>query len=392
MSHHAHSGASPAPGASPATTKNSGHTLTPDTRLLPRVPPRSAAWVGGSMSSGLSAVLETAALMHASGQSDAARSVLEEAISSEPDTAKIPLVWLALLDIYQQTGDKEAFERWGMEYAVRFEQSPPVWVARNIDKDDQKAHGKKKNETFPIVLQGDISGDASAIVAQLQSIVSTVSPDTIYRLDLRQTALVDDTGAAVLAQELARARRKLQKTIISPWPEKLVASLKHKIKHSAEKEGQGYWLLLLELLQWRGEESVFERCAFDFAVRFEVSPPSWSPVQPEMLEKQRNETLQTEDAISQSPSPNVFVWSGVLQGNRSPKLEAFKQFVATHDMIIVDMHDVLRVDFSFGGALVNQVSRAESAKKSVRFIRTSPIVLSLLLLVGLPSRMFSRHR
>jgi anti-anti-sigma regulatory factor len=61
-------------------------------------------------------------------------------------------------------------------------------------------------------------------------------------------------------------------------------------------------------------------------------------------------------------------------------------------MIIVDMHDVLRVDFSFGGALVNQVSRAEAAKKSVRFIRTSPIVLSLLLLVGLPSRMFSRHR
>ncbi|MDR2711128.1 MAG: hypothetical protein LBB65_07400, partial [Burkholderiales bacterium] len=98
---------------------------------LPRIAPRSHS-VGGSMSSGsgLNAVLETAALMHASDQLEAARSVLEEAIATEPETAGMPLVWLALLDLYQQSGNQTAFERYGMEYAVRFEQSPPVWVPR----------------------------------------------------------------------------------------------------------------------------------------------------------------------------------------------------------------------------------------------------------------------
>jgi ABC-type transporter Mla MlaB component len=347
------------------------------------------------MSSGLSAVLETAALMHASGQSDAARTVLEEAISSEPETAKIPLVWLALLDIYQQTGNRDAFERMGMEYAVRFEQSPPIWVARNESSNETAAiTSEKKTDNVPIFLRGDVVEDCKELKTQIDKVLENVLPETIYRLDLRQVTLVDEKGAAILGDLLRVARQKLQKTIIGPWPEKLVAALKTRIKQAPGKKGQGYWLLLLELLQWRGEEEVFERCAFDFAVRFELSPPAWSPVKPEILERQRKEGDHVEDPLGFEiePAPNVLVWKGAMQGNRAPQLEEFKTFMGTHDTIIVDMHDVLRVDFAFGGALVNQVSRAETAKKVVRFIRTSPIVLSLLLLVGLPSRMFSRHR
>ena len=41
--------------------------------------------------------------------------------------------------------------------------------------------------------------------------------------------------------------------------------------------GEGYWILLLELLQWQNDHRAFEDRAIEFAIAFEVSPPSWEP-------------------------------------------------------------------------------------------------------------------
>ncbi len=373
--------------------RESGQTLTADTVQLPRATPRGASSVGGSMTSGMNAVLETAALMHASGQAEAARDVLEQAIETESETAKVALVWLALLDIYQQIGDKESFDRWGMEYAIRFEQSPPVWVARNLPQKPASPSLKEENRTRVIVLNGEIS---LANIELLGPIIQSrkESAGDLYRLDMSQTKLVDDGGASNLAKELADARRDFKQIVLEPWPKEIVAALTKKVHEKKDKEGQGYWQLLLELLQWRGDEKTFDHYALEYAICFEVSPPIWAP-KPVKEDKKNEDREAVVTAAERSPvaaAPNVWIWSGILQGGRSPQLEAFKVFVNQHDTIIVDMHDVLRVDFAFGGTLVNIVARAEAANKKVRFIRTSPMVLSLLLLVGVSPRAFSRRR
>jgi hypothetical protein len=43
---------------------------------------------------------------------------------------------------------------------------------------------------------------------------------------------------------------------------------------------KGAWLLALELLQWSNDRAAFEDRAVDFAVTFELSPPSWEPPVP----------------------------------------------------------------------------------------------------------------
>jgi hypothetical protein len=372
----------------------SGETLTAKTAQLPKSAPRSSS-VGGSMTSGMNAVLETAALMHASGQAEAARDVLEQAIETEPETAKVALVWLALLDIYQQIGDKDSFDRWGMEYAIRFEQSPPVWVARNLPTKTVPSTLKEKERTYVIVLNGDIALANIELLGPIIQARKDLSYD-LYRLDMAGTKLVDDGGATKLAKELAEARQKLNHIVLEPWPKAVIGELTAKVREKDDKDGSGYWQLLLELLQWRGDEKAFDQYALEYAIRFEVSPPVWAPKPPKKHDDKGDEDREgVATQADRGPliaAPNVWVWSGILQGGRSPQLEAFKAFVNQYDTIIVDMHDVLRVDFAFGGALVNIIARAEAAHKKVRFIRTSPMVLSLLLLVGVSPRAFSRRR
>ena len=43
------------------------------------------------------------------------------------------------------------------------------------------------------------------------------------------------------------------------------------------RENAGCWLLLLEFYQIMGKETEFEDMAINYAVTFEMSPPSWDP-------------------------------------------------------------------------------------------------------------------
>ncbi len=365
---------------------------------LPRVSSRPSS-VGGSMSSGsgLNAVLETAALMHASDQLEAARRVLEEAIATEPETANMPLVWLALLDLYQQSGNQTAFERYGMEYAVRFEQSPPVWIPRvslaSGPRPGAGAPAKMEVTSARILLAGEIAAGNRTLTEPLLQILDAPEKEA-YQVNLVRSELVDEGGALHLAHVLAKVRRLQLNLVLDPWPQSLLDETKARATATAGKKGEGYWQLWLELLQWHRDETVFEVCALDFALRFEVSPPAWEPARGRSLPQPvaTAETVAPVASETPPPAPNVVVWRGVLQGAHAPQLAAFKERLPLYDDLVIDMHDVTRVDFSYGGALANLVARAESAKKQVAFIRTSPMVLTLLLLVGIPPRVFARRK
>jgi len=73
--------------------------------------------------SSLPALLEEAAILYANGQAEQAVSVLLQALE-DPTTASLrPLAWIMLLDLYQATGDKPAFEEAALAYAAQFEAS-----------------------------------------------------------------------------------------------------------------------------------------------------------------------------------------------------------------------------------------------------------------------------
>src|SRR6266567_1204280 len=217
---------------------------------------------------GLCPVLENAALLYANAQATQARQILEHGVVNDNDTKGSPLAWLALFDLLQRANDRTAFDQLALRYVVAFESSAPAWE----DRGGHVPPGARPAAGGYVGLTGKLAaGHAQQIAAMLAS--SLKQPQ--MRLDLGSITGADDAGATLLANALAQLRKR-QYPLGLQHPEKIRRALEQSATQGRDA-AEGYWLLLLELLQWQHEHEVFEDRAIEFAVAFEVSPPSWEP-------------------------------------------------------------------------------------------------------------------
>jgi len=329
---------------------------------------------------GLCATLENAALLFANGQDDAARELLEQAVQTDPDTKLSPLAWLALFDLMQRANDRVAFDQLAMQFVLQFERSAPSWDDRQKPATDDKAGGGGY-----IAVTGKLSGASAGQLEGLKRALEKCVPRA--RIDLSSVVGFDDAGARLLADDLARARSQRMELAIQR-PEKLVAALESAVAQG-KAGGEGAWLLSLELLQWQRDHAMFDERAVEFAVTFELSPPSWEP-------PPRSGTGKgAEPAVASAAPPpshgaerDTFVLEGVLAGATPPALGRLADVASRNDVTQVDMTGVERVDFIFAGALFNTISRVEAQGKAVQIVGASPIVRALLLLIGISPRNF----
>jgi anti-anti-sigma regulatory factor len=326
---------------------------------------------------GLCAVLENAALLFASGQTDPARALLEDGVVSDHDTKLSPLAWLALFDLFQRANDRRGFDQLAMQYIVQFERSAPAWdetAPRACAAVDQKKGGF-------LTISGKLSG---ANATQLLALRRTIEASGARaRLDLSSVISFDDAGARLLAALLGQAR-KTHAALAVERPENLRIALDAAV-HKGKEAGQGAWMLLLELLQWQYDQATFDDRAVDFAVAFEVSPPSWEPP-PAAAEPAAVDAADTK--VNSNGESETLVCSGVMAGANAPHVNALADFSHRRNLIVVDMSDVERIDFVCAGALLNTINRIEAQRKTVQIVGASPILRALLLLIGISPRHF----
>ena len=326
---------------------------------------------------GLCAVLENAALQYANAQASQAREVLETGIVSDDDAKSSPLAWLALFDLLQRANDRVAFDQLALRYVVAFERSAPAWE----DRVGCAPPGARPVAGGYVGLTGKLgAGHAPQISGMLAS--SLKQPQ--MRLDLGSITGADDAGAKLLASALAQLRRR-QYPLALQHPEKIRRALEQSATQGRDAP-EGYWVLLLELLQWQNDHTVFEDRAIEFAVAFEVSPPSWEPPPHTSVA-----AVEAEEAAPSAATPeagDLLVWQGTLAGSSDPQLAKFIVFREGRHSIPIDMSAVDRIDFVCAGAFSNAIVRAESQRKGVQIIGASPIIRALLLLIGVSPRHF----
>jgi anti-anti-sigma regulatory factor len=326
---------------------------------------------------GLCAVLENAALHYANGQAPQAREVLETGIVSDDDTKKSPLAWLALFDLLQRANDRAAFDQLALLYVVEFERSAPAWE----DRGGRALPGARPVTGGYVGLTGKLTaGHAQQIAGMLAS--SLKQPQ--MRLDLGSIIDADDAGAKLLANALAQLRKRHYPLALR-HPEKIRRALEQSATQG-RGAAEGYWILLLELLQWQHDHKVFEDRAIEFAVAFEVSPPSWEPLPDTALA-----AAEADESAASSAAPenaDQLFWQGTLTGSSDPQLAKFTMFREGRHTIPIDMSAVDRIDFVCAGAFSNAIIRAESQRKGVQIIGASPIIRVLLLLMGISPRHF----
>ena len=337
--------------------------------------PAQAAFEVAQANPGLCAVLENAALRFASGQAQAARELLVEGIESDNDTKLSPLAWLALFDLLQREGDKTAFDALSLRYVVQFERSAPAWVPRATVQPGSRAAGGY------VAVTGRLTAASEKQLETLRRAIARKAEAT--RLDLMSLQSFDEVGARMLADCLSEARRGKVALQVQQGP-KLQQALAEGLKKGREA-GEGVWLLALELLQWGNDRATFEDRAVDFAVTFELSPPSWEPPVPAAAAK--SEPVR-DGAPAVADDPDVTKWSGVLSGSLTPQLGKFVDSAHGRAVVIVDMSEVERIDFVCAGAFLNHITRIEAQRKAVQIVGVTPIIRALLLLLGVSPRHF----
>ncbi len=326
---------------------------------------------------GLCAVLENAALLFASGQAANARALLEQGVASDRDTKQSPLAWLALFDLLQRAGDRTAFDQLAMQYSMEFERSAPGWEEHH---GQPSAAAKASPGGGYIAIAGRLTQASAPQLEGLRRAVAKRLPQA--RLDLGGITGYDDAGAALLASTLASARRA-QILLAIERADKLKAALEASVKAGREG-GEGPWQLSLELQQWAHEQAAFDDRAIEFAMAFELSPPSWEPPP-----KPAVPVAEGAPEPGQASAPaDAVAFRGAIIGNAGPQLAKLTEFAHGRHVIPIDMAAVERIDFVCAGALLNAVNRIEQQRRSVQIVGATPIIRALLLLIGLSPRHF----
>ena len=333
--------------------------------------------------------LENAALMFAHGNASAATAALTHALET---TERIqPMVWMCLFDLHTRSADRAAFEELALKFVVQFERSAPAWDELFFSGSSPKANihpdGRPKPKSL---LRGDITDPQAPVIAALTAAAKRkegVTPR--FDLDIVDLDSVNDICGTLLAGALAALRRKgavMTFRGLDPTLRRLATALQ-----PGTRLHKGQWYLVLELLQWTGKGREFEDCAVDFAVTFEISPPSMEALTPEQraaLSKKSDEDTLPDDTLIE----DQVVWLGELKGTAHPCLQKIAVDAVTTNPVVIDMQRVQRVDFVCGGGIANAFTRLMAQAIDVRVVGASPIIQTLLQLTGVPATLFVTRR
>ena len=140
---------------------------------------------------------------------------------------------------------------------------------------------------------------------------------------------------------------------------------------AGENAHEPSWRLLLELLQRHGTQDAFEERAVDFAVTFELSPPSW---------EERKALAAAAVAAAARPADDAHYLSGELKGCRFDDLIPV---IEGNELPVLDFSGVRRLDFISAGQLVNRLAPYKAAGREIVIRSPNHLVAELMAVVGL---------
>lgn len=309
----------------------------------------------------LQSCVEQVVVLYANGQDAAARSLLETFVRSYRGLEG-KRFWMLLFDLLQISGDRTAFEKLGVDYAEACESSPPTWC-QDVTAAKPAAGGRAVSKIF---LQGVLTSESALPVGELARLVGQKADVSV---DCAKLIGCDDDVAAQLADLLARARKqRLTVTLIGA--EAFLDRLNERLV-AGDAAHEPAWRLLLELLQRHGTQERFEERAVDYAVTFELSPPSWETLQA---------SVAKAAAVNSGPVDDAHFLVGELKACR---FEDLPQILEAQSQPVLDFSRVTRLDFISAGQLVNRLAPIKAAGREVVIRSPNHLVAELMAVVGL---------
>ncbi len=303
--------------------------------------------------------VDEAAILYASGQTDMAERQLKDILGSGNRRA-----WHMLFDLYCIQSREKDFDQLALDYAMRFETSPPVWQKIGSNGTAGKSQAA---EAASLQLPGLLDKKATAT---LREGIAATDKKAVVRIDFSHIEMVDESGADECAKILSAARKAKRKLQVS-GVDRLIALLQdlNRATHSRAV----HWLLLLEIYQTLGQQEQFEDLAVDYAVRFEVSPPSWSEVQ-------AAEVIQAKPT---EPVDDALRLTGEITPANDSALQQLGSYAATHNDVLVDLSQVTRVDYGSVSQFISVLMQCLGSGKAITLRGHNALIHELFRVMGI---------
>lgn len=320
-------------------------------------------------------VIEQAAMLYSVEQLDAAAAALEAAIRDQDLGRFAARAWGMLFELYQSLGRQNDFERVAVEYAAKFETSPPAWAGGDI--------GDRKPAARPGPASVNLSGVLNAKAKDaLKQVAQAAERSAVVKLELGRVSDVDEEGCALLNDAL-RQLRKSGKDCVLGSADKLAAILARKVV-PGERNNEQVWLLLLALYQQLSAQAEFEEAAVNYAVTFEVSPPSWEPPKAKPKSVSAAAGAAAVDARPAVLEPTaVCALEGCITAASDEAFTVIRGKAEAGSEVVVDVSRLQRMDFVAAANLMNLVNALALNQKSVRLVKASHLLTALWEVIGL---------
>jgi anti-anti-sigma regulatory factor len=312
-------------------------------------------------------VIEEAAILFANGQTKLIEPILTHAIAEEAP----PMVWGMLFDLYQITGQRTAFENLSIQYAHKFEMSPPTWIENDAAEKSKEA-APRASSTPSVAFSGKLD---AGIVKQLERIKNLAERSDVLKLEFVRVAAVDPIGCGLLLSVL----KKLQKSghnLILVGAAELAEKIQSILMVGRRDETEAPWLLMLELLRLLNREAEFEERSIDYCVTFEVSPPAFVSPQDKVT------TDVEETAAQDEENADRFAMPALVDGATATLVQQITAYAHDRNPVMLDCSGLTRMDFNAAGQLFGGLTPLLSAGKQIVLYHPNHFIIALCGVMG----------
>ena len=309
-------------------------------------------------------VVDEIAIMFANNDIDIAQHMLQESLADAGSGDRT--VWWMLFDLYQVSARQEAFEDLSIDYASRFETSPPPWtpLAPGSSAGSKPYAGVTPTEAFGALLD-------DSIAPQLQRLLELAPTRAASRLEFGRVQAVTAEGCARLLQALIVLRGGGRELIVAGAAE-LAEIVRASLVIGGRDAPEAPWLLLLELLQLMNREKDFEETAMDYCVTYELSPPQF----------EAPANVATAAAARVTSRADRFMLPALIDGNANALFDAIDAYAAQTDLVVLDGSRLGRVEYPAATALHQRLRALAAQKKVIELRDINHLVAALFKLMG----------
>ena len=348
--------------------------------------------------------VEEAAIRFANGDDAGAEQGLKETIEAGGPRENQLDDWLALFDLYRATGQMAPFESQAVDFVNRFGRSAPQWydMPEIVSAMTGKAFTPSSSLTRAAWVT-DPELDAHAVGTLQNVLLRTPQP---WVLDWSEIESIDVKAARALLGVFTLWGDQ-EVDLAFTGASQLRELLKQLTPSGRRDVEQLWWELRMAVLRVMNRPDEFELTALDFCVTYEVSPPGWERPRcrfkaltsgqaeaeegASVLGEVVRETIPSGysgDSGVDGPSTEfnhlgLVELSGEIRGDPQATLEDLEHRLQGADVMIISCRNLIRVDFSAAGTLLNWVAGHHASGRLVQFVDVHRLVSAFFNVIGI---------